>query len=108
MTGSESRERPAYEFINAKWLRSHTFSEAGNALLRDLERMAVTYDWLKTDEERRSLVLRDLVELGSILLVTASRELRQDVGLRQRPKGKAATEITVVPPPSRRLEEVPA
>lgn len=101
------RERPKYEFLNEKWMQGHTWSQAGNALLHDLEEAVKGYEWVKTPEERRQYVLAAMVELGSQLLVTATRELREDTRLRARRPGKGKGVIDLAPLPNRPIEEGP-
>jgi hypothetical protein len=88
--GFVMRARPKYEFIQPKWLRGHTLVDAGNALRRDMELSVASYDWVRSDAERRHLVQRELVELGSSILEAAIRELREDARYAHRRKSPSA------------------
>jgi hypothetical protein len=73
-----SRPAPDYEFVQAKWLHQNTFDKAGEALRRDLEKSVATWEWVKTDRERKLLVLEHMIELGESFLQAAIRELRRE------------------------------
>jgi hypothetical protein len=100
----ETRQKgPAFVFIKESYLQGHTFEECGNAILSDLNQLVGKYSWLKTPEERRLMVLRALVEVGSQLLNTASRELRESVGERRRRQDKGPGDIDLAPIPDQKL-----